>query len=122
MNEPKCQATATTLVIVPTYNERDNTPPFVGALLGVSTDLDILTVDDASPDGTGVIADEIAKRNGRVRVLHRAGKQGLGAAYLAGFVSRSMTRMSTSSRRTLTSRIAPRTCRDRSRPCTPRTW
>jgi dolichol-phosphate mannosyltransferase len=73
------------LVIVPTYNERDNLPVLVPAILRVDPDLDVLVVDDNSPDGTGESADEIASQEERVKVLHRAGKLGLGTAYVAGF-------------------------------------
>jgi len=73
------------IVIIPTYNERDNLPPLVEAVLAVVPDADILVVDDNSPDGTGRLADALAASTGRVRVLHRAGKQGLGSAYIAGF-------------------------------------
>jgi dolichol-phosphate mannosyltransferase len=78
-------AASRTLVIVPTYNERDNLPRLVPELLALDPVLDILVVDDASPDGTGEIADGLARANQRVRVLHRVGKQGLGTAYVAGF-------------------------------------
>jgi dolichol-phosphate mannosyltransferase len=74
-----------TLVIVPTYNERDNLPEIVAAVHQHLPDSDLLVVDDNSPDGTGAVADEIAARDGKVHVLHRAGKQGLGTAYVAGF-------------------------------------
>jgi len=73
-----------TLVVVPTYNERDNLAPIVRAI-SAYLDTDILVVDDGSPDGTGDIADGLAAADPRVHVLHRAGKQGLGTAYLAGF-------------------------------------
>jgi dolichol-phosphate mannosyltransferase len=73
------------LVIVPTYNERDNIEKLVGAVLRQSDRLDVLIVDDNSPDGTGAIADMMAAQDPRVHVLHRAAKQGLGKAYLAGF-------------------------------------
>lgn len=73
------------LVIVPTYNERDNLPPLVREVLAVDPALDILIVDDNSPDGTGPIADTLAANSNRVRVIHRPGKEGLGTAYLAGF-------------------------------------
>ena len=76
-----------TLVIVPTYNEVENLPALVPAILDVDPDLDILVVDDSSPDGTGELADAIAARDERVKVLHRAGKLGLGRAYVAGFTS-----------------------------------
>ncbi|MBW9206911.1 polyprenol monophosphomannose synthase [Mumia sp. zg.B17] len=74
-----------TLVIVPTYNEADNV---VGAVSGIRRCVptaDVLVADDASPDGTGEIADRLAGEDTQVFVLHRAGKEGLGAAYLAGF-------------------------------------
>jgi dolichol-phosphate mannosyltransferase len=73
------------LVIVPTYNERDNLPRLVPQVLGQDPRLDMLVIDDASPDGTGAIADRIANETARVSVLHRAGKLGLGTAYLEGF-------------------------------------
>jgi dolichol-phosphate mannosyltransferase len=74
-----------TLVIVPTYNELDNLPRLVPAVLAVHPELEVLIVDDNSPDGTGAKADEIAATEDRVKVLHRAGKSGLGTAYVAGF-------------------------------------
>ncbi|MES2305816.1 MAG: polyprenol monophosphomannose synthase [Gemmatimonadota bacterium] len=73
------------LVVVPTYNERENLPQIVPAILAVDPRLDILVVDDGSPDGTGDLADAMAAADPRVHVLHRASKQGLGRAYLAGF-------------------------------------
>ncbi|MBV9175096.1 MAG: polyprenol monophosphomannose synthase [Chloroflexi bacterium] len=74
-----------TLVVLPTYNERENLPRLVPQLLAVDSGLDILVVDDGSPDGTGDIADGLALADQRIRVLHRPCKQGLGTAYLAGF-------------------------------------
>jgi dolichol-phosphate mannosyltransferase len=74
-----------TLVIVPTYNERDNLPLLVPAILNADADLDMLIVDDNSPDGTGELAEELAAREPRLTVLHRPGKLGLGTAYVAGF-------------------------------------
>jgi dolichol-phosphate mannosyltransferase len=74
-----------TLVIVPTYNERDNLPPLVAKLLALSARLDLLVVDDNSPDGTGKVADELAARHPEVHVLHRQVKNGLGRAYCDGF-------------------------------------
>lgn len=73
------------LVIIPTYDEADNLPRIVPRVLEQDDRIHVLVVDDASPDGTGHIADELAAGSERVRVLHRAGKQGLGRAYLAGF-------------------------------------
>ena len=73
------------LVCLPTYNEIDNLRPMVEAVLAAVPQVHVLVIDDASPDGTGRLADEIAVREPRVRVLHRAGKEGLGKAYLAGF-------------------------------------
>jgi len=75
-----------TLVISPTYNERDNIEPFVAAVLAVAPSIHILIVDDDSPDGTGGIADRLASDTGRVHVLHRAGKQGLGTGNYLGLV------------------------------------
>jgi dolichol-phosphate mannosyltransferase len=74
-----------TLVIVPTYNERDNLPPLTQRLMALPESVDMLVVDDNSPDGTGRVADEIAAGNPRVHVLHRQEKDGLGRAYCAGF-------------------------------------
>ena len=73
------------LVIVPTYNERENLPAIVAAVHEHLPEADLLVVDDNSPDGTGAVADELAARDKQVHVLHRAGKQGLGTAYVAGF-------------------------------------
>lgn len=73
-----------TLVVIPTYNEKDNLAPIVRAIHAY-VDCDVLVVDDGSPDGTGAIADRLAADDARVHVLHRQGKQGLGTAYLAGF-------------------------------------
>ena len=74
-----------TLVVTPTYNERENLPTFVASLRGSMPDADVLVVDDASPDGTGEIADDLAKSDPHVQVLHRAGKLGLGTAYVQAF-------------------------------------
>lgn len=73
------------LIIVPTYNERDNIPILVDAIFAVMDKAHVLVVDDASPDGTGRVADDIASRDNRVRVMHRKGKLGLGTAYVEGF-------------------------------------
>ncbi len=73
------------LVIMPTYNERESLPRKVPLVLAQDACLEILVVDDASPDGTGAIADAIAAAEPRVHVLHRQAKDGLGRAYLAGF-------------------------------------
>ncbi len=73
------------LVIVPTYNERDNLPNLVKRINAQPVQADILVVDDNSPDGTGQLADEIAAANPTVHVLHRKVKDGLGRAYIAGF-------------------------------------
>ncbi len=73
------------LVIVPTYNERENLPRKVPQILAQDPCIDVLVVDDASPDGTGDIAAEMSAADPRVHVLRRTAKDGLGAAYLAGF-------------------------------------
>ncbi|MFF1651552.1 polyprenol monophosphomannose synthase [Streptomyces sp. NPDC058240] len=73
------------LVIIPTYNEAENIKPIVSRVRAAVPDADILVADDNSPDGTGKVADEIAAGDSQVQVLHRKGKEGLGAAYLAGF-------------------------------------
>ena len=74
-----------TLVIVPTYNERENLPPLAARLLALPVPVDLLVVDDNSPDGTGNVADELAAKHPQIHVLHRAEKDGLGRAYCAGF-------------------------------------
>jgi dolichol-phosphate mannosyltransferase len=73
------------LVVVPTYNESVNLPLIVPQILAQDPRLDVLIVDDNSPDGTGQVADQMAAAEPRVHVLHRPGKGGLGKAYLAGF-------------------------------------
>ena len=73
------------LVIIPTYNERDNIGKVLEPVLGVADRIEVLIVDDNSPDGTGELADNIAASNPRVHVLHRKGKLGLGSAYREGF-------------------------------------
>ncbi|MCC6179535.1 MAG: glycosyltransferase [Chloroflexi bacterium] len=73
------------LVIIPTYNERDNLPLLVPAILKQGPDYDLLVVDDGSPDGTGELADRFAERTPRLSVIHREAKLGLGTAYVAGF-------------------------------------
>lgn len=73
------------LVVVPTYNEAGNIERLVGDILDAAPSVDILIIDDNSPDGTGRIADALQRRLPRVRVLHRQGKLGLGTAYLRGF-------------------------------------
>ncbi len=73
------------LVIVPTYDERDNLRPIAQRLFAAVPSADLLVVDDGSPDGTGELADELVREDPRAHVLHRAQKAGLGAAYTAGF-------------------------------------
>ncbi len=74
-----------TLIIIPTYNECENLPALLEAIFSYTPQTDILIVDDNSPDGTGELADEIALTDKRVHTIHRAGKLGLGTAYVAGF-------------------------------------
>lgn len=74
-----------TLVVMPTFNERENLPPLAERLMALPASVDLLVVDDNSPDGTGKVADELAARNPCVHVLHRTEKSGLGRAYIAGF-------------------------------------
>lgn len=73
------------LVIIPTYNEAKNLPQIIPAILLQDPRIEILVVDDSSPDGTGRLADEMAAREPRIHCLHRVAKEGLGRAYLAGF-------------------------------------
>jgi dolichol-phosphate mannosyltransferase len=74
-----------TLVVVPTFNERENLLPLAQRLLALPVPVDMLVVDDNSPDGTGKLADELAVKHPSIHVLHRMGKSGLGRAYIAGF-------------------------------------
>lgn len=74
-----------TLIVIPTYNEKDNVARLAASVLAQHTDIQILFVDDNSPDGTGNIIDDLVSENCRVHVLHRAGKLGLGSAYREGF-------------------------------------
>jgi len=73
------------LIVVPTYNEKENIENIIDAVLSQGEDIEILIVDDNSPDGTGEIVDRLAVRDQRVHVIHREGKLGLGSAYIAGF-------------------------------------
>jgi dolichol-phosphate mannosyltransferase len=73
------------LVVIPTYNERENLVPLMKQIFAEGLPLEVLIIDDNSPDGTGAVADELAAADPRVHVLHRAGKMGLGSAYVAGF-------------------------------------
>jgi dolichol-phosphate mannosyltransferase len=74
-----------TLVVIPTYNERENLPALVKRLMALPAQVHLLVVDDGSPDGTGKLADELAAENPAIHVLHRSEKSGLGRAYIAGF-------------------------------------
>jgi len=78
-------STRKTLIVVPTYNEKDNLPSLLEALTSFPPEIHILVVDDGSPDGTGEIAERWSSENPRVHVIRRAGKMGLGSAYVAGF-------------------------------------
>jgi dolichol-phosphate mannosyltransferase len=74
-----------TLIVVPTYNEKENIHPLLQAVLAQNLGVDVLVVDDSSPDGTGLIVQEMQKTEKQIHLLSRAGKEGLGRAYLAGF-------------------------------------
>jgi dolichol-phosphate mannosyltransferase len=73
------------LIVIPTYNERENLTSLTAAIHAVLPAAHLLVVDDASPDGTGALADELAAADSRIRVIHRPGKLGLGTAYVEGF-------------------------------------
>ena len=77
--------TGRVVIIIPTYNERDNLPPITGRVLAAMPGADVLVVDDNSPDGTGDIADKLAEADSHDQDMHRTEKAGLGAAYIAGF-------------------------------------
>ena len=74
-----------TLIIIPTYNELENLPPLLKEIFSYAPATDILIVDDNSPDGTGELVDRMSAENPHIHALHRAGKMGLGTAYIAGF-------------------------------------
>jgi dolichol-phosphate mannosyltransferase len=76
---------ANVVVLIPTYNERENVSLIVSRLRAAVPEADVLVLDDNSPDGTGVVADQLATQDPAIRVLHRTSKEGLGKAYLAGF-------------------------------------
>ena len=97
-------------VLIPTYNERDTLPVIVRRLREVVPDVDVVVLDDNSPDGTGEVADALAADDPQVHVIHRAGKEGLGAAYLAGFawaLERGLRRRRRDGRRRLAPPRAP---------------
>jgi dolichol-phosphate mannosyltransferase len=73
------------VIVIPTFNEKDNLPKLIAAVQKQPIDVDILFVDDNSPDGTGLLADEYARRDSRIKVLHREKKNGIGRAYREGF-------------------------------------
>src|SRR5262249_28554933 len=83
--EARGQRTGRVVVIMPTYNERGNIEPTAGRVRRAVPDADLLVVDDNSPDGTGEAVDKLAAGDSHIHVLHRSGKAGLGAAYIAGF-------------------------------------
>ncbi|MDP6051189.1 MAG: polyprenol monophosphomannose synthase [Candidatus Latescibacteria bacterium] len=73
------------LIIIPTYNERDNIQKLIPLLMELDISLSVLVVDDNSPDGTGKLVNDMSEQNDRIHILHRPGKLGLGSAYIAGF-------------------------------------
>lgn len=73
------------LIVIPTYNERDNISKLIGRILNIRPDLEVLVVDDSSPDGTGEIVAEFSRQNSCVHLLSRKNKDGIGPAYIAGF-------------------------------------
>ena len=85
MSQPSQGTGQRVLVIIPTYNEADNVSVILDRLFAAVPDVQALVVDDGSPDGTGEVADKLAAEDGRIEVLHRTEKAGLGAAYVAGF-------------------------------------
>ena len=99
-------------VVLPTYHEAENIGPIAAAILAALPGATLLVVDDGSPDGTGQLADELAAADARIRVRHRAAKQGLGRAYLDGFARRPRRR-----RRRSSSRWTPTSAT--TRPCCP---
>lgn len=78
-------AVGSVLVLIPTYNERENLPVILGRVRAAVPDAEVLVLDDCSPDGTGAVADEWAAKDEHITVMHRTAKTGIGAAYIAGF-------------------------------------
>jgi len=85
MSLPGTSSEPSSLIIIPTYNERENLEEAIKRVFDAAPHCHVLVVDDASPDGTGALADELSAADERVKVLHRSSKDGLGRAYLAGF-------------------------------------
>jgi dolichol-phosphate mannosyltransferase len=83
--ETSASAQSPTLIVIPTYNERENIAEVIGRVLSQPVALDVLVVDDNSPDGTAEIVTELGRSDPRIKLLKRPGKQGLGTAYIAGF-------------------------------------
>ena len=111
------------LVIIPTYNESENVERIVGRLRAAVPEAHVLVADDNSPDGTGRIADVLAAADDHVHVMHRLGKEGLGAAYLAGFewgLDHGLRRAGRT--RTPMVRTNPSSCTACSRRCSTPTW
>ena len=109
------------LVIIPTYNELENLRPITARIRAAVPTAHILVADDNSPDGTGALADELAAADDHLHVLHRTGKEGLGAAYLAGFRWASRTATRSSSSTTPTAHTSRSTCPPFWSACRPRT-
>jgi len=103
-------------IVLPTYDEHDNLPKIVPQILAAAPEVDVLVVDDASPDGTGEIADDLARASGRVKVLHRPHKDELGPAYLAGFARALAAGYGRILEMDADSRTSPRRCRCPSPP------
>ncbi len=82
---PRRPAIERVVVLIPTYNERENLPGLIQRVRAATPAVDVLVLDDNSPDGTGEVADELAAADGKLHVMHRESKEGLGAAYIAGF-------------------------------------
>ena len=82
---PELEKQVRSLIVIPTYNERDNIAGLIDDVLRVVPTTDLLSIDDNSPDGTGQLVDQMSASDQRIRVMHRAGKLGLGTAYIAGF-------------------------------------
>src|ERR1700761_634539 len=85
MTEPAAGSVGRVVIVMPTYNERQNLEIMAGRIRESTPDADLLVVDDNSPDGTGDLADKLAETDPHVQVMHRTDKAGLGKAYIAGF-------------------------------------
>jgi cellulose synthase/poly-beta-1,6-N-acetylglucosamine synthase-like glycosyltransferase len=118
----EAQRVPKTIVVIPTYNERDNVPRLIPQVLVQAPDLEVLVVDDQSPDGTGALVSELARQDARIHLLSRAGRRDSARPIRTASPGRSRMAPTSSSRWTPTSRTRPRCCPASSRGSAAATW